>query len=124
MLTEEKDLDNCAACHFVKGKGSPEIFPELANNSLVTADQTAPLLGVILHGAEVPSTKQRPMHLVMQGYAYRLNDGEVAELATWLRVRRGATTVALSAQPMQPKHAMQARTESQRPAMCGPTAIR
>lgn len=93
MLTEAKDLDlgarlyldNCSACHFVTGNGAPEIFPALANNSLVNADQTGPLIGIILHGAEVPSTERRPMRLVMQGYADRLSDDEVAELASFLR---------------------------------------
>lgn len=78
-------LDNCAACHFVTGKGAPEIFPELADNDLVTGSEAKPLISVILHGAEVPSTAKRPMRLVMQGYADRLNDEEVAELASFVR---------------------------------------
>lgn len=44
-----------------------------------------PLISIILNGAHVPSTAQRPMQLVMQGYRDRLNDQEVAELATFLR---------------------------------------
>jgi mono/diheme cytochrome c family protein len=78
-------IDNCAACHFVTGKGAPEIFPELAGNDLVTGSETKPLISIILHGAEVPSTAKRPMRLVMQGYADRLSDDEVAELATFVR---------------------------------------
>ncbi|MDB6453620.1 cytochrome c [Falsirhodobacter sp. 20TX0035] len=105
MLTEAKDLsegarlylDNCNACHFVTGKGAPEIFPELAGNSLVTADQTGPLIGIILHGAEVPSTEKRPMRLVMQGYAERLTDEEVAEVASFLRTAWGNDAPAVTA---------------------------
>ncbi|MGP3711028.1 cytochrome c [Brucella sp. RRSP16] len=78
-------LDNCAACHFVSGRGAPGIFPELAGNDLVTGSETKPLISIILHGAEVPSTAKRPMRLVMQGYADRLTDDEVAELATFVR---------------------------------------
>ena len=94
MLTEAKAdmplgprlyLDNCGGCHFVNGKGAAEIFPELDGNSLVTAKSSKGLLDVMLHGAELPSTKDRPMRVRMQGYNDRLNDEEAAALATFLR---------------------------------------
>ena len=78
-------LDNCAACHFVSGKGSPEIFPELQGNAMVLGKDASPFLSVILKGTSVPSTDRRPMHLAMQGYADRLTDEEVAQLATFVR---------------------------------------
>jgi mono/diheme cytochrome c family protein len=78
-------LDNCAACHIVNGKGAGETFPELDGNSLVTAKSPKGLISVILHGAELPSTADRPMKLRMQGYDNRLSDEEVATLATFLR---------------------------------------
>jgi len=89
-------LDNCSACHFVTGQGGPQIFPPLAGNPLVTGTQTTPLISIILHGGELPSTQLRPMHLVMQGYADRLDDAEVAELASFLRSAWGndASTVS------------------------------
>jgi len=31
-------LDNCSACHFVTGRGAPEVFPALQDESVVTAD--------------------------------------------------------------------------------------
>ena len=78
-------LDNCAACHFVTGKGSPEIFPELQGNAMVLGKDASPLLSVILNGTSSAATGRRPMHLVMQGYADRLNDEEVAALSSFLR---------------------------------------
>ena len=90
-------LDNCAACHFVTGKGAPGIFPELAANDLVTGSEVKPLVSIILHGAEVPSTEKRPMRLVMQGYADRLTDDEVAQLATFVRSAWGNKADAVSA---------------------------
>ncbi len=78
-------LDNCAACHIVNGKGAGETFPELDGNSLVTAKSPKGLISIILHGAELPSTADRPMKLRMQGYDNRLSDEEVATLATFLR---------------------------------------
>lgn len=78
-------LDNCGGCHLVNGKGAAEIFPELDGNSLVTAPSSKGLLSVILHGAELPSTPDRPMKIRMQAYADRLDDEEIAALATFLR---------------------------------------
>ena len=78
-------LDNCAACHFVSGKGSPEIFPELQANAMVNGRDASPFVSVILNGTSSPSTDRRPMHLAMQGYADRLTDNEVAALATFVR---------------------------------------
>lgn len=78
-------MDNCAQCHFVTGRGSPEIFPALQSNTLVLSDEITPLVSIILHGAEVAGTVQRPMPLVMQGYEARLSDSEIAELASFLR---------------------------------------
>lgn len=78
-------LDNCAACHFVSGKGAPEIFPELQGNAMVLGKDASPFVSVILNGTSVPSTDRRPMHLAMQGYADRLTDSEVAALATFVR---------------------------------------
>ncbi|MDI9854426.1 c-type cytochrome [Comamonas sp. 17RB] len=78
-------LDNCAACHFVSGKGAPEIFPELQGNAMVLGKDANPFVSVILNGTSVPSTSRRPMHLAMQGYADRLTDEEVAQLASFIR---------------------------------------
>ncbi|OWY08891.1 cytochrome C [Thioclava sp. F34-6] len=93
MLVAGKDLspgarlymDNCAACHFSDGKGSPGVFPSLGGNSLVTADQTAGLIDVILNGAAMPSTATRPEALKMPGFAHRLSDEDVAQIASFLR---------------------------------------
>ncbi|NTA83750.1 c-type cytochrome [Agrobacterium tumefaciens] len=78
-------LDNCSACHFVNGKGAPEVFPALDKASIVNADSSKGLLNTILYGAEMPSTATRPAKLRMPGFSHRLSDQEVAELATFLR---------------------------------------
>lgn len=78
-------LDNCVGCHFVDGKGAPEIFPQLDGNSIVTADNPTSLINIILHGAELPSTELRPARLRMPDFAWRLDDEEVAELASFIR---------------------------------------
>lgn len=91
-------LDNCAGCHFVTGKGAAEIFPALQGNTMVLAKEPGPLVAVILHGTAAPSTERRPMRLVMQGYAERLNDEEVAALASFVRTAWGNLAGPVTAQ--------------------------
>lgn len=92
-------LDNCVGCHFADGRGAAEIFPALDGNALVNAELPTGLIHVILHGAELPSTEHRPARLRMQGHAWRLNDEEVAALATFVRQgwHNQASTVSASA---------------------------
>jgi mono/diheme cytochrome c family protein len=78
-------LDNCAACHFADGKGGSQIFPALDGNATVTANSPTGLVTTILEGAELPSTGMRPMAVAMPGFGGRLNDSEVAELASFVR---------------------------------------
>ncbi|UXN02932.1 cytochrome c [Bartonella sp. HY406] len=78
-------LDNCNACHFANGRGAPQVFPQLDGASIVNAKDPSGMIDVILHGARLPSTKQRPADLAMPSFAYRMNDEEVATLVTFLR---------------------------------------
>lgn len=94
-------LDNCSACHFVTGQGSPEIFPALDGNSLVVSEEITPLLRIILDGAEVPGTERRPMPLIMQGYGKRLEDDEIAVLASFLRQAWGNRASAVSGEDVR-----------------------
>ncbi|WP_425438049.1 c-type cytochrome [Mixta gaviniae] len=78
-------LDNCNACHFVNGKGAPGVFPELDQASIVNAESPVGLIHTILAGAQQPSTAKAPSTLAMPGFANRLSDEEVAQLATFIR---------------------------------------
>lgn len=89
-------MDNCAQCHFVTGRGSPEIFPALQGNTLVLSDEITPLVSIILWGATVEGTNQRPMPLVMQGYEARLSDSDIAELTSFLRQAWGNDAAPIS----------------------------
>ncbi|MZI91903.1 c-type cytochrome [Vibrio sp. CAIM 722] len=84
-LGERLYVDNCGACHFVDGKGAPKAFPELDGASIINAPSPDGLVHIILQGAQLPSTAKAPSTLMMPGFSQRLNDKEVAELATFLR---------------------------------------
>jgi mono/diheme cytochrome c family protein len=84
-LGERLYLDNCAACHFVTGKGATRVFPQLDGATVINADNPAGLLHIILAGERTPSTAKAPSVLVMPGFAKRLDNAEAAALATFLR---------------------------------------
>jgi mono/diheme cytochrome c family protein len=84
-LGERLYLDNCAACHFVTGKGATRVFPALDGATVINAENPYALLHVILAGERTPSTAKAPSILVMPGFARRLSDAEAAALATFLR---------------------------------------
>ncbi|ALV07486.1 cytochrome c [Roseateles depolymerans] len=84
-LGERLYLDNCAACHFVDGKGAQRVFPSLDGATVINADNPSALIHVMLKGARTPSTEKAPSVLVMPGFDHRLSDSEVATLATFLR---------------------------------------
>ncbi|MDB6455097.1 cytochrome c [Falsirhodobacter sp. 20TX0035] len=93
VLTEATDLtegqrlylDNCNACHFVDGTGGPKVFPQLDGASVVTGDSPDGLIHTILAGAATPSTERAPSIMPMPGFADRLSDDQVAEIATFVR---------------------------------------
>jgi mono/diheme cytochrome c family protein len=84
-LGERLYLDNCSACHFVKGNGATRVFPVLDGATVANAESPAALLHVIMEGARTPSTDKAPSILVMPGFAKRLDDKEVAALASFVR---------------------------------------
>ncbi|WP_322058420.1 cytochrome c [Paraburkholderia sp. J63] len=84
-LVERLYLDNCNACHFANGKGASRVFPHLDGATTVNAASPTALIHIILAGARTPSTAKAPSVLPMPGFANRLTDDEVAQLATFLR---------------------------------------
>ncbi|MGF7187716.1 mono/diheme cytochrome c family protein [Robbsia andropogonis] len=84
-LGERLYLDNCAGCHTVTGNGAARVFPATAGNSMVNAKDPTGLIETILRGAEAPSTAKSPERLPMPAFANRMNDDEVAQLATFVR---------------------------------------
>lgn len=81
-------MDNCQACH-LQGQGMPGAFPALVNNSATAQDDPSNLIKVILQGAQGVQTQQDPTVLTMPDFAWRLNDKQVATLASYVRERFG-----------------------------------
>ena len=82
-------MDSCAACHRLGGQGASTAFPGLAGNPMVQARDPSSLIGVILAGSRLPSTEAAPSPMAMPGFAWRYDDGDVAELASFIRASWG-----------------------------------
>ncbi len=88
--------DNCAACHRSDARGNPHAFPAIAGNPTVLAANPDTLVRLILAGGRLPSTAQRPSELGMPAFAWRLDDAEVATLATFVRGQFGNRAAAVT----------------------------
>ncbi|MBE9604774.1 c-type cytochrome [Acetobacteraceae bacterium H6797] len=100
--------DTCAACHAGNGQGAPGIFPRLANNqNILQADPTA-ILRVVLQGAQAVGTDAKPTTPAMPSLGWRLNDQQVADVATYIRNSWGNAAPAVTADQAK---AMRERTD-------------
>jgi alcohol dehydrogenase (quinone), cytochrome c subunit len=78
-------LDNCAACHRPDGRGYEQVFPALAGNPVVEAANPASVVSIILRGSATPRTGATPAQFTMPGFAWRLSDVEVLQVANFVR---------------------------------------
>lgn len=77
--------DACASCHLEKGVGQPTYFPPLGQNAVVQQNDPTGVLHIILTGVRVGPSPARPSPLTMPSFAWKLNDAQVADVATFLR---------------------------------------
>ncbi|HVJ38868.1 MAG TPA: cytochrome c [Stenotrophomonas sp.] len=81
--------DNYAACHRSDARGNPHAFPALPGNPTVLAPSPDTLVRLILSGGRLPATAERPSELGVPAFAWRLDDAEVATLASFVRTQFG-----------------------------------
>jgi mono/diheme cytochrome c family protein len=77
--------DQCSACHGLDGRGTPLLFPSLADSSLVRAQDPASLVRVVLRGARSVGTAAEPTAPGMPAYGAQLDDAQVAAVLTYIR---------------------------------------
>jgi alcohol dehydrogenase (quinone), cytochrome c subunit len=82
-------LDNCAACHRPDGRGYERVFPPLAGNPVVEAKSPGSVVSIILRGSTTPRTPQTPAQFTMPGFAWRLSDIQVMQVANFVRSNWG-----------------------------------
>jgi mono/diheme cytochrome c family protein len=83
LTAEEEELvmagetiynNECAACHMEDGSGANEIYPALAQNPFVTADDPEPVIEIVLYGQGA-----------MPSFAERLDDEDIAAVVSYIR---------------------------------------
>lgn len=89
-------LDNCAACHRPAGLGYERVFPRLAGNSVVQAQNSLSVISIVLDGSRTPRTGAAPAQFTMPSFAWRLSDQDVADVVNFVRTSWGNQASATS----------------------------
>lgn len=90
-------FDRCSACHNPAGTGEPNLFPRLADNPLIRADNPTSLINVVLAGSRAGATASHPTAPAMPSFAWNLDDEQVASVLTYIRNSWGN-----AAEPVKP----------------------
>jgi mono/diheme cytochrome c family protein len=90
--------DQCSACHSLDGRGVPQLFPSLAESSVVRSSDPTTVLRVVLRGARRVATAAEPTSPGMPSFDWQLGDAQVAAVATYIRNAWGAAAAPVSAQ--------------------------
>jgi mono/diheme cytochrome c family protein len=77
--------DACASCHLEDGVGQPRLFPPLGRNAMLQQADPTGLAHLILGGSRIGISVARPSALAMPSFAWKLNDAQIADVATFLR---------------------------------------
>ena len=77
--------DTCSACHGDNGEGQPRTFPPLAGDASVQARDPTTIVRIILAGSRSVPTPAAPTPLAMPPFDWKLDDKEVAAVATYVR---------------------------------------
>jgi mono/diheme cytochrome c family protein len=90
--------DQCAACHMIDGKGVANLFPSLADASVLRSNDPTTAIRLVLRGARTVATKDEPTGPGMPSYGRMLSDDEIAAVLTYARNSwgRGASPVSAS----------------------------
>ncbi len=77
--------DQCSACHTRAGVGVDRLFPALAHAPVVQQPNAASLVRVVLQGAQSAQTPGAPTGPAMPAFGWKLSDGQVADVVTYIR---------------------------------------
>ncbi len=87
---------HCAQCHGEQGEGSPGAYAPLAGNRAITMGHSANLVQAVLNGGFPPATAGNPRPYGMPPFRQTLDDGEVAEVLSYIRQAWGNAAPAVS----------------------------
>ena len=77
--------DACTACHLTAGRGQPRMFPPLAGSAAAQQRDPTSVIRLILAGGRTAPTLTHPTYQSMPSFAWKLNDQQIADAATYVR---------------------------------------
>jgi mono/diheme cytochrome c family protein len=89
--------DECSACHRMNGEGVAGMFPRLKGNPNLQQSDPTTVLHFILAGTRRTATDKAPTRFGMPAFAWKLNDAQVAAVATYARNSWGNAAPAVDA---------------------------
>jgi mono/diheme cytochrome c family protein len=75
----------CARCHGNDGAGVQHVFPALAANPSVLAEDTTSLIRLLIEGGNSPATRSGPPRESMPGFVGTLADVQIAQVLSYIR---------------------------------------
>ena len=90
-------VDECSACHLMHAQGQTLAFPPLARSANAQQADPTTTLHIILAGAQASPTRAAPTPFTMPAFAWKLDDKQVAAVATYLRNEWGNAAPAVGA---------------------------
>jgi mono/diheme cytochrome c family protein len=88
--------DACSACHRMDARGEPRYFPPLKNDANLQQSDPTTVIHYILAGAQHRPTERAPTPLSMPAFAWKLDDAQVAAVATYARNNWGNAAPAVT----------------------------
>jgi mono/diheme cytochrome c family protein len=102
-------LDNCTGCHNPDGRGVAKVFPPLTGSAAIQADNPGTVIHVVLAGSKMAAPSSLPTGLAMPGFAWKLDDHQIADVVNYARQAWGnraplvaADTVAAVRKDIEP----------------------
>jgi mono/diheme cytochrome c family protein len=77
--------DVCTGCHLENGVGQARLFPSLTHSAMAQQDDPIGLIHLILAGGRVGPSPKAPTPVSMPSFAWKLDDREIADVATFVR---------------------------------------
>jgi mono/diheme cytochrome c family protein len=89
--------DACSSCHLENGVGQSRVFPPLGEDAMLQQADSTGVARLILAGTQIGVSASRPSPLSMPSFAWKLNDQEIADVATFIRNSWGNHAAAVPA---------------------------
>lgn len=77
-------MEQCVVCHRADGQGMPRIFPALAGNSAVFAQNPQSIIQITLEGGKMPGNDHDAMAFAMPGFNH-LSDRDITDVINFIR---------------------------------------